>query len=58
MSFGRMSEPLTKVQKVDSTTTLQSHGMTQPTLMTHRLVMVIFQMTLQKRKPPSITVTT
>ena len=26
MSFGRMSEPLTKVQKVDSTTTAKSYN--------------------------------
>ena len=56
MSFGRMSEPLTKVQKVDSTTTLQSHGMIQPTLMTHRLVMAIFLTIPRKRKLSSITV--
>ena len=40
------------------TPVLQSHGMTQPTLMTHRLIMVIFQMTLRKKEPSSITVTT
>ena len=27
MSFGRMSEPLTKVQKVDSTTTAKSYNL-------------------------------
>ena len=32
------------------TPVLQSHGMTQATLMTHRLVMAIFQTTLQRRK--------
>ena len=35
-----------------------SHGMTRATLMTHRLVMATFQMTLRKKKPSSITVTT
>ena len=32
--------------------------MNQVTLITHRLVMVIFQMTLHVRRPSSITVTT
>ena len=31
MSFGRMSEPLTKVQKVDSTTTAGSYGVSPKT---------------------------
>ena len=58
MSFGRMSEPLTKIQKVDSTTTLQFHGMTQPTLMTLGQDMVTSLMTLRKKKPSFIIVTT
>ena len=36
----------------------QPHGMTRATLMTHRLVMAIFQTTLQRRKPSSITAIT
>ena len=41
-----------------TTPVLQSLGTTRATLMTHRLDMVIFQMTLRKRRPSSITVTT
>ena len=41
-----------------TTLKLQSHGMTRVTLMTRRLVMVTSQMTLQRRKPSSITVIT
>ena len=40
------------------TPVLQSHGMTQPTLMTHRLVTDTSLMIPQKKKPSSITVTT
>ena len=40
------------------TPVLLFHGTTQPTLMTHRLVMAIFQTTLQRRKPSSITAIT
>ena len=41
-----------------TTPVLQSLGTTRATLMTHRLDMVIFQMTLRKKKPSSIIVTT
>ena len=40
------------------TLVLLSLGTTQPTLMPHRLVMVIFPMTPQKKRPSSIIVTT
>ena len=40
------------------TPVLLSHGTTRATLMTHRLVMAIFQTTLQRRKPSSITAIT
>ncbi len=40
------------------TPVLLFHGTTRATLMTHRLVMAIFQTTLQRRKPSSITAIT
>ena len=40
------------------TPVLLSHGTTRATLMTHRLDMVTFQTTLQRKKPSSITAIT